>query len=660
MIVKDEAAIIGRCLEALVPVIDAWVICDTGSQDNTPELIVDFFARHRVPGRLHHIRFVDFETARNRALVLAREIALDFDYLLLCDADMELMVESSSCFHNLDAAAYLLRQRQEVSYDNIRLLSRGVDASYVGATHEALVVRGDLPVARLSGAWFLDHACGASRSEKDERDLRLLEQSLARDPDDARTVFYLAQTHRDMGHDRVALDLYLRRSRMGGFEEEGWHSQYQAAECAERLGEHELFTELADAAFSRRPWRAEPLYARARNHRQAGRWAECLELCRRGEEIPLPEGDLLFVEEHVYREGWRKERSIAGHYSQVAAERTTAAAISQALAVDPSVRAQTRHLARNNLQFQALTGEAALPGLRLHRLEVPAPEGMRPMNTSLWIDDGEGWILSRCVNYHLHANGEYRPLDGASAIYTVYLIAPWNGGQPEEWSVVEDRSGRQAFDGFVRGLEDCRIFHWRNKFWAITTVRDAAEDGLTRIGLAGLDPRRAAFESFFLLDQVGRDVHQKNWMPVVQGESLRLIYKVDPTTVLDVVLEDRDDGGSAAEVRMHAARPATQALEHLRGGSNLLSFEDGWLALTHEVIDRENERRVYLHRFVRFGANLDVQSVTPAFRFLDPEIEFCAGLAREKGHLFASFGVLDKQAWLAEIPLESVVEALAW
>ncbi len=39
---------------------------------------------------------------------------------------------------------------------------------------------------------------------------------------------------------------------------------------------------------------------------------------------------------------------------------------------------------------------------------------------------------------------------------------------------------------------------------------------------------------------------------------------------------------------------------------------------------------------------------------------FCVGLARGKEHLLASFGVLDKQAWLAEIPLESVVEALAW
>ena len=39
MIVRNEEPIVERCLESVAELIDAWVICDTGSHDRTPELI---------------------------------------------------------------------------------------------------------------------------------------------------------------------------------------------------------------------------------------------------------------------------------------------------------------------------------------------------------------------------------------------------------------------------------------------------------------------------------------------------------------------------------------------------------------------------------------------------------------------------------------------
>ena len=43
MIVKDEAPNIERCLESVAPYIDYYIICDTGSTDNTKEIIKTFF-----------------------------------------------------------------------------------------------------------------------------------------------------------------------------------------------------------------------------------------------------------------------------------------------------------------------------------------------------------------------------------------------------------------------------------------------------------------------------------------------------------------------------------------------------------------------------------------------------------------------------------------
>ncbi|MGW8788902.1 glycosyltransferase, partial [Heyndrickxia sporothermodurans] len=38
MIVKNEASVIRRCLDSVRPLIDTWVIIDTGSTDGTQDI----------------------------------------------------------------------------------------------------------------------------------------------------------------------------------------------------------------------------------------------------------------------------------------------------------------------------------------------------------------------------------------------------------------------------------------------------------------------------------------------------------------------------------------------------------------------------------------------------------------------------------------------
>jgi glycosyltransferase involved in cell wall biosynthesis len=98
MIVKDEARIIERCLASLAPIIDYYVICDTGSTDATPLIAREYLARHHIAGRIHRLPFVDFATTRNASLALCRRSRARFDYILLADADMELLVGAcASC-----------------------------------------------------------------------------------------------------------------------------------------------------------------------------------------------------------------------------------------------------------------------------------------------------------------------------------------------------------------------------------------------------------------------------------------------------------------------------------------------------------------------------------------------------------------------------------
>lgn len=58
MIVRNEAAVVRRCLASVKHLIDYWVIIDTGSDDGTQQIIREFL--QEIPGELHERPWIDF------------------------------------------------------------------------------------------------------------------------------------------------------------------------------------------------------------------------------------------------------------------------------------------------------------------------------------------------------------------------------------------------------------------------------------------------------------------------------------------------------------------------------------------------------------------------------------------------------------------------
>src|SRR5215472_9696406 len=82
MIVENEAAVIARCLASVRPIIDYWVIVDTGSTDGTQDAIRTLMADR--PGELYERPWRDFAHNRSEALALAQPHG---EYVLWIDAD---------------------------------------------------------------------------------------------------------------------------------------------------------------------------------------------------------------------------------------------------------------------------------------------------------------------------------------------------------------------------------------------------------------------------------------------------------------------------------------------------------------------------------------------------------------------------------------------
>ena len=90
MIVKNESKIITRLLTTVLPIIDTYCICDTGSTDMTKEIIKEFFDMRCIEGKIIEEPFKNFGHNRTVALNAAKDMA---DYLLFLDADMKLVID---------------------------------------------------------------------------------------------------------------------------------------------------------------------------------------------------------------------------------------------------------------------------------------------------------------------------------------------------------------------------------------------------------------------------------------------------------------------------------------------------------------------------------------------------------------------------------------
>lgn len=302
MIVRDETARIAACLAAARPYISSWTIVDTGSVDETPELVSEALAG--IPGTLHHRRWVDFGTNRSEALALARGTA---DWLLLLDADMVVTIDPA---WEPDPAvqAYGIEMGDPAVFSwRLPLLVRG-DLPWVkrGAVHDYLALEDGRPYVTVPTDAVRITRADSSDPEKTRRQAEGLLREFG---DGARLLFYLAQTARELGDAVRARDLYRARAALGGFEEERWYAAYRAATL-----EPDWPTRQATLieAWEARPRRLEPLHALVSELNYRGAHWNAYAMTAAVDAAPPP--DELFVHGWVWDWGMKFERSIAAHW----------------------------------------------------------------------------------------------------------------------------------------------------------------------------------------------------------------------------------------------------------------------------------------------------------------------------------------------------------
>jgi len=644
MIVKNEMANLDRCLRAVADLITCWVIGDTGSTDGTQDFIKSLFAERGIPGELHSFAFLNFEQARNAALDHAAASKLPYDYLLLADADMELVVEDRDFRAKLEAPGYRLIQRTDsgLTYWNTRLARRNNGARYYGVTHEYIDVPGG--AEELRGVWYKDHASGSNRTDKFERDIRLLSKALEQEPENHRYWFYLAQSYRDAGQRAKAAETYAKRAAMGRWDEEAWYARLQQARCLRDLKDDGGFIREALAGFNQRPQRAEPLYDLARFYRECGMNAASVLFSEFGMTLPRPEQDILFLEDFVYEAGLREEYSIAANYALDPARKDRGHDACNWLALNRKIPGGNRNLARANLLFYVESASTMMPSFVARPVGFTPPDCYHPTNPSVARWGGQIMMVQRTTNYIMTGDNQYETPNGAP-IHTRNFLLRLDPAMAIQSSteILPPADMPVPLYELVKGFEDMRLFAWRRELWCSSNVREMTAEGWCEQVLARVDQNgtgNSRLTDWRVLRPEGPRLHEKNWMPLVDEDRLHFIYLCDPTRILD------EQGRTIAET----VPPI--AAEEFRGGSQMIPFDGGWLALIHEVLLwTAPGRRSYQHRFVWLDKARVLRGVSRAFFFHKKAVEFAAGLAwhPDGKRLMLSFSIGDHESWIGTV-----------
>jgi len=217
MIVKNESHIIENTLEKLCKKIhfDYWVICDTGSTDNTPQIITKFFEKMGIKGELYHDEWTNF--AHNRTLALQRAYKKT-DLLLVFDADDEIVGDVIMPTQVLYDDYYMkFGSAVGTSYTRVLLINNHKKYKYLSVIHEFITcIDGPTTSTTVEGDYYVVSGRTGSRNmdpDKYLKDALILEKAhteALKNNDHLfhRYSYYCANSYKDCGRFDDAIKWY--------------------------------------------------------------------------------------------------------------------------------------------------------------------------------------------------------------------------------------------------------------------------------------------------------------------------------------------------------------------------------------------------------------------------------------------------------------------
>ena len=639
MIVKNESKIITRLLDSIIDIIDCYCICDTGSTDDTIQLITDYFFKHGKPGKVIVEPFQNFEHNRTFALQACKDTnntgGVLADYVLLMDADMVLMKGPE---FNLDKfkdqlltadVFHLFQGNDRFSYKNVRIVKNNMGIKYWGVTHEVISTPDGTHYSQIErNILFIDDiGDGGAKADKFERDIRLLTQGLVEKPNNDRYTFYLANSYRDSGNREKAIEMYKKRIEIGGWFDEVWHSYYSIGRCYNWLGQSELAIAYWLLAYDYFPKRLENIYEIIHHYRNTSKHKLAYEFYRIAQEqlkgVDKSKIDYLFLQNDVYDYKIDYEYTITGYYYNP--ENIDMAALSMRVLTAKNIEDSILKNVLSNYKFYCKPLPLTNNSLS-DELFILEP-GFNVSTPSFCMHNGELVINRRQVNYYIDENGGYVNQEHITTKNMVTI-----GSKTFELGY------NRKLDGRYVGLEDIRLFEHGGE--THFTANRGTQDGKMRVEFGTIDYENQCINSSFFTKTDGCSNIEKNWVLYTDAEDhMRVVY--DWRTTYEI--------GYANMLMNKRDMKSPRFFEVLRGSTNGIRVSDETWFIAHAV--SYEERRYYYHILVAVDTESgEVKRWSKFFTLEGEKVEYVLGFIQTSDEEFMiGYSKMDKECCIKNV-----------
>lgn len=230
MIVKNESHIIKETLINITNYLNIqyYVICDTGSTDNTKEIIQLFFNEKNIDGEIFDTPWENF--GKNRTIALEKAYKKT-DYLFIFDADDKIHgnLKIPECLY---ADKYEFKFGNDYFYKRTLLINNHIKWEFKGILHEYLnnIEKTNIQTIFINGDYFIESGRQGFRNKsinKYYNDALLLENEYITEKDiflKNRYAFYIAQSYKDCNQINKAIKWYKKVLILNNWEQEKYYS----------------------------------------------------------------------------------------------------------------------------------------------------------------------------------------------------------------------------------------------------------------------------------------------------------------------------------------------------------------------------------------------------------------------------------------------------
>lgn len=667
LIVKNDEAVIDRCLNSVKDIVDCISICDVGSTDNTIAKVHKFFRTSGIPGHIYQQEWQNLSNNKTLSIEAAKKtlqelgFSLSQAYVLALDPDMVLKPRPKFNKKNLTADSYSLLEKSsalgQYTFENYLL-----HASSTWLNTDSLFGSWSYRQPHLSTrlSTLMIENLNDANSTADQRDINLLEQTLKNGPSDASLILRLGHLHRcqqSYDHALHYYNTYLDQA----YDKEGiWFTKYLIGKCLEEQGQWDLATQWYLDAYQYNPNRTEPVLKLATHYRVKGQTDLAYHFAKKGSQTTRDEDQLLFDISPFDDYQFDEELSIAAFYTSFKDEGYRAASD---LLIKKNVPGYVKYQTYKNTLFyvQKLKSTRCMP----IRVDLPLiregfEERYHPMNPSIQKTQRGYKVICRAVNYTQKGaiSSNFKTIDPNGIFRTKNYLVHYDRDfkMLSQQEIIENLPRHRIYN-FSQGLEDCRIFEFNQHSWFTCTTSDTNPTGQRQISLCQLSNKQDEKEVAVakLIPLKGPDLNrcEKNWLPFAEDGSIYAIYSYDPFIVFKL------DANSGDCETILEYKPDFD-FSGFRGSAAPIKYNDGYLILVHEIAHMPDESRNYLHRFAFLDKDFIIQQVSRPFIFFHQGIEFCCSMTlnHAETELIMGVGIEDGEAYLFSVDLETVASLL--